>query len=68
MNPNNKYVFDEDELVFTGKQMREYRDICRIEGYKQALEDVLNLPIRDFVGDYIRQIEKLKMDLKGAKE
>ena len=67
MNPNNKYVFDEDELVFTGKQMRKYRDICRSEGYKQALEDVLNLPIRDFVGDYIRQIEKLKMDLKGAK-
>lgn len=68
MNPNNRYVFDEDELVFNGKQMREYRDICRSEGYKQALEDVLNLPVKDFTGDFIEQINKLKKELEGCEK
>lgn len=65
MNPDDYYVEDNDELIFTGKKIRKYRDICRSEGYVQALDDILNLPIKDFTGDYIRQIEKLKQDFKG---
>jgi len=68
MNPNDYYIEDNDELVFTGKKIREYRDICRFEGYVQALDDVLNLPLKDFTDDYIRQIEKLKKDFKGFKK
>ena len=60
MNPDDDYIEDDDELVFTGKRIREYRDLCRSEGYKQALEDVLNLPVKDFTGDYIEQIYNLK--------
>jgi len=68
MNPDDDYVEDDDELVFTGKRIREYRDVCRNEGYKQALEDVLNLPVKDFTGDYIEQIYNLRKELEGAKE
>ena len=64
MNPNTKFVFDTDELVFTGKQMREYRAVCRDEGYQQAIEDVLNLPITEFSGDLLKQVYKLKKDVK----
>jgi 5'-deoxynucleotidase YfbR-like HD superfamily hydrolase len=65
MNPADDYVRDNDELVFTGKRIREYRDLCRNEGYKQALEDVLNLPVKDFTGDFIKQIYNLKKELEG---
>jgi len=70
MNPDDYYVEDSDELVFTGKRIRSYRDICRCEGYVQALDDVLNLPLKDFVGDYIEQIYDLKnkKNLKKLKE
>jgi len=62
MNPADDYIKDKDELIFTGKRVREYRDICRNEGYKQALDDIQNLPIPfgEFIGDYIDSIEKLK--------
>jgi len=67
MNPDDDYVEDDDELVFTGKRIREYRDVCRNEGYKQALEDVLNLPVKDFTGDYIEQIYNLRKELENLK-
>ena len=60
INEADDYIKDKDELIFTGKRIREYRDICRKEGYKQAIEDILNLPIHDFIGDYIDEINKLK--------
>jgi hypothetical protein len=68
MNPDDDYVFDDDELVFTGKRIREYRDVCRKEGYKQAIEDVLNLPIKEFHGDFIKQVYKIKEELEELKE
>ena len=64
MNPKLQYVFDEDELVFNGKQMREYRDVCRREGYIQALDDVIDLPLKDFGGDVIKQVQELRKDVK----
>jgi hypothetical protein len=62
MNPADDYIEDETELLFTGKKIREYRDICRNEGYKQAIVDILNLPLKEFVGDYIAQIEQLEQE------
>ena len=62
MNPADDYIEDETELIFTGKKIREYRDICKNEGYKQALTDILNLPIKEFTGNYIAQIEKLEQE------
>jgi len=62
---DSRYLEDEEEIILTGKTLRQHRNICRSEGYKQALEEVLNLPIKDFVGDYLPQIEKLKKDFKG---
>ena len=64
MNPDDDYVEDDDELVFTGKRIREYRDICRLEGYKQAIEDVCNLPLKDFNGDFMKQVYQIKADLE----
>jgi hypothetical protein len=43
MNPNDKYIEDDDELIFTGKKLREYRDVCRQEGYIQCKEDCINI-------------------------
>jgi len=62
MNPDDAYIEDTDELIFTGKKIRKYRDTCRTEGYKQALEDVLNLPLKDFTGDYLKGVYELKKE------
>ncbi len=50
---DSRYLEDEEEIILTGKTLRQHRNIRRSEGYKQALEEVLNLPIKDFVGDYL---------------
>ena len=62
VNEADYFLKDEDELIMNGKKIREYRDICRNEGYKQAIENVLNLPIKEFVGDYKQQIYDLQQD------
>jgi hypothetical protein len=63
MNPNDKYVKDDDELVFTGKKLREYRNICRQEGYVQCKEECINLVLQhDECINVIDKIKELKLE------
>jgi len=64
MNLNNKYIEDEDELVFTGKQIREYRNICRQEGFIQCKEECVNIVLgHDECINVIDRIRNLKLDV-----
>jgi len=62
--PNSKYLDDDEEVVLDGKLLRQHRDVCRNEGYLQALDDVLNLPVKDFTGDFIKQVYELKKEFE----
>ena len=64
MNPNDKYIEDDDELVFTGKKIREYRDICRQEGFIQCKEYCINLVSNhDECINVIDKIRNLKLEV-----
>lgn len=68
MSPYDRYVEDTDKLVMSGKQIREYRDICRREGYLQALEDCLNIvSVRDEGINIFTKINNLKKQDEESK-
>jgi hypothetical protein len=72
MNSNDRYVEDDDELVFTGKQVREYRDICRKEGSIKAYKDILKRinNLNESVGamPLNKYLKKKIKELKGVKK
>ena len=64
-----------DELISFGKKCNELGNFLETEnriylkGYLNALEDVINLPAKDFGGDVFDMVEKLRMKtLKELKE
>jgi len=64
-----------DELISFGKKCNELGNFLETEnriylkGYLNALEDVLNLPTKDFGGDVFDMIDELKREtLKELKQ
>lgn len=65
MNSIGKQLLDIGEKAHQlGLQLNREQGIYK-RGYLDALNDVLNLPVKDFNGDFMEQVYKIKKELEG---